>query len=80
MSDAADDDRALRIEQMRADIKLKNKQAFWETPRNIVLIVAAAAGVAGVLGFKLGQKEPSSQPPQVIFQPGSIVVQSTPSK
>jgi hypothetical protein len=65
---------------MRADINLKTKQAFWETPRNIVLIVAAAAGIAGVLGFKLGQKEPVAQPPQVIFQAGSIVVQPAPAK
>ncbi len=55
---------------MQADLKLKQKQAFWETPRNIVLLLGVAVGVAGVLGFKLGQ---SSPPIQIIFQPGSIV-------
>ena len=47
---------------MAADLSLKTKQAFWETPRNIVLIVAAVAGIAGVRGFKLGQREPQQQP------------------
>jgi hypothetical protein len=59
---------------MQTDLTLKTKQAFWETPRNIVLIVAAAIGIAGVLGFKLGQREPLTTQPQIIFQPGSIQV------
>jgi hypothetical protein len=75
MSETDDDERQLRMKLMRADIDLKTRQAFWETPRNLALIIAAVAGVAGVLGFKLGQREPLSIPPQVIFQPGSIVVQ-----
>lgn len=54
---------------MQADLKLK--QAFWETPRNIALLLGVVVGVAGVLGFKLGQNTP---PMQIIFQPGSIVV------
>ena len=60
---------------MQSDKTLKGKQAFWETPRNVVLIVAAFTAIAWVLGFKIGQKEPSYPPPtQIIFQPGSIVV------
>jgi hypothetical protein len=57
-----DDERELKVELMRADLALKRKQAFWETPRNIVLLVAAVAGAAGVLGFKLGQNSPPVQP------------------
>ena len=57
---------------MRADLSLKDKQAFWETPRNIALLLAAVAAIAGTLGFKLGQ---SSPPNQIVFQPGSIVLQ-----
>jgi hypothetical protein len=57
-----EDERELKVELMRADLALKQKQAFWETPRNIALLVAAAAGVAGVLGFKLGQVSPTNQP------------------
>jgi hypothetical protein len=45
--------------------------SFWETPRNLALIVAAAAGIAGVLGFKLGQREPLQ--PQMVFPPGTII-------
>lgn len=68
-----DDERQdLKDALMAADLNLKAKQGFWETPRNIALIVAAAAGIAGVLGFKLGQQEPHQ--PQIIFQPGSIQV------
>jgi hypothetical protein len=73
-----DEERELRIALMQADLLLKSKQGFWETPRNIALIVAAAAGIAGVLGFKLGQREPLPQPPQIIFQPGSIQVLPAP--
>ncbi len=62
---------------MGADLKLKQKQAFWETPRNIALLLGVAVAIAGVLGFKLGQNSP---PVQVIFQPGSIVVPPVPAK
>lgn len=58
---------------MQADLALKTKQAFWETPRNIVLIVAAVAGIAGVLGFKLGQKEPAASTSQIMFPPGTVI-------
>lgn len=62
---------------MGADLKLKQKQAFWETPWNIALLLGVAVAIAGVLGFKLGQNSP---PVQVIFQPGSIVVPPVPAK
>ncbi len=60
---------------MRADLALKQKQAFWETPRNLVVSAAAltaiVATLAGLAGFKLGQNSP---PTQIVFQPGSIVL------
>jgi len=65
----------LKLKQ--ADLDLKQKQAFWETPRNIAVLLGVAIAMAGVLGFKLGQNSP---PIQVIFQPGSIVVPSPPAK
>lgn len=68
---------------MGADLKLKQKQAFWETPRNLVVIIsaiaAATAAIAGLAGYKLGQGSPSV-PVQVIFQPGSIVAAPAPAK
>jgi hypothetical protein len=67
--------RELEERVMTIDATLETKQAFWETPRNIALLLAAVAaiigGIAGVLGYKIGQNSP---PTQIIFQPGSIVV------
>lgn len=46
---------------MRADLTLKQKQSFRETPRNLALIIGAVAAFtaafAGLIGFKLGQRE-----------------------
>ena len=71
----------LKDQILMADLLLKTRQGVWETPRKIAIIVAASVGIAGVLGFKLGQKEPlPPAPPQIIFQPGSIVVQPAPPK
>jgi hypothetical protein len=60
-----DDEYGLKVKLMRADLALKQKQAFWETPRNITILVGAVsalvAAVAGAAGYKLG-----SQPPQAI--------------
>ena len=57
MSD--DTERNLRMELMMADISLKRKQAFWETPRNIIILVGAAVAIAGTLtgwlGYRAGQ-------------------------
>lgn len=72
-----DEEQELRMAVMEADLKLKQKQAFWETPRNIALLLGVAVAIAGVLGFKLGQNSP---PVQVIFQPGSIVAPPAPAK
>ena len=72
MRRVTDDERqALKDELLMADLALKKKQAFWESPRNLAIIVAAAAGIAGVLGFKLGQREPLPQ--QLVFPPGTII-------
>jgi hypothetical protein len=65
---------------MKPDLAPKKKQPFWETPRNLVIIIgaisAAVATVAGLAGYKIGSQPPPPAP-QVIFQPGSIVVQPT---
>jgi anti-sigma-K factor RskA len=51
---------------MRLDLDLKPAQGFWETPRNLAMVVAAAAALAGALGFELGRREPIQQRPIVI--------------
>ncbi len=73
-----EEERELKVAVMQADLKLKGRQAFWETPRNLFLIIgtitAATAAIAGFTGYKIGQRPlPSAQPVQIIFQPGSIV-------
>ena len=73
-----DDRRELEELIMRADLGLKQKQAFWETPRNLAILLTAVAAIAGLLGFKLGQNSPA---PQIVFQPGSIqVAPASPAK
>ena len=56
---------ALKLELMRMDLNLKTKQAFWETPRNLAILLgtvsAIVAAVAGTLGYKIGQA-PAPQP------------------
>ena len=61
MSDAEAYERTVRLKQMEVDIELKQRQLFWETPRNLAIVVGTAVAVAGWAGYKLG-----SQPPQVI--------------
>lgn len=73
-----DEERELRMEQMRADIELKKRQFAWESPKAIAAIVAATAvivgTVAGLVGFRLGQM-PSAPPVSVHieFPPGTVI-------
>lgn len=68
---------------MQADLALKKKQSFWETPKAVAIIVATTAAIftalAGFAGYKIGSQPPPT-PPQIVFQPGSIVVQPAPAK
>ena len=63
----ADDEQALRLELMRMDLQLKTKQAFWETPRNIAILVGAVAAIAGTLGYKIGAT-PAPPPAPIVIQ------------
>jgi hypothetical protein len=67
-----EDERELRCAVMQADLDLKRKQSFWETPKAIAIIVGATAAIAGVLGYKIGSTPPA--PTQIVFQPGAIQV------
>ena len=63
MSDLTEDE--LKVALMKADLLLKTRQGFWETPRNMAVIIGVIAalfgGIAGLVGYKIG-----SQPPQTI--------------
>ena len=41
------------------DLDLRRKQTFWETPRNLALVVGAVVALSGLifgaLGYKIGQ-------------------------
>jgi len=56
-----DEKRQLELELLAADLKLRRKQEFWETPRNIAILVGVAAAIAAAIGFWLGRK--SAGPP-----------------
>jgi hypothetical protein len=49
-----------------ADLDLRRKQGFWETPRNIAVLIGATAAIAGVLGYKIGREPPAAPQPIVI--------------
>jgi len=61
MNDDVEDN--VRVELMKMDLNLKTKQAFWETPRNIAILLGAVAAIAGVLGYKAG-----SEPTRIVVQ------------
>jgi hypothetical protein len=50
-----DEEKQLRQELLMVDLDLRRKQSFWETPRNLALLLAATAAIAGAVGFKIGQ-------------------------
>jgi hypothetical protein len=60
-----DEEKQFRQELLMADLDLRRKQGFWETPRNIVILLGVAVAIAGALGYKIG-REPSP-PPVVIY-------------
>ena len=59
---ADDEEKQLRLELLAADLKLRRKQEFWETPRNIAILVGVSATIAAAIGFWLG-RESAAPPP-----------------
>jgi hypothetical protein len=53
----------VRTAVLKVDLLLKSKQSFWETPRNLALILTAVAAIAGLVGFKL-----ANQPQHIVVQ------------
>ena len=67
------EERQLRMELMRADLDLKRKQAFWESPKGLAAIVGATAlvfgTIAGLLGYQIGRAPPAPQQVIILEQP-----------
>jgi hypothetical protein len=62
---ADDEEKQLRLELLAADIKLRRKQEFWETPRNIAILVGVSATIAAAIGFWLGRESATPSAPLV---------------
>lgn len=60
--------RQLELDLLATDLKLRRKQEFWETPRNIAILVGVAMALAAVLGFWMG----SRMPPAPVLRPVGI--------
>jgi hypothetical protein len=62
-----DEEKRLRLELLAVDLSLKRKQEFWETPRNIAILViltaAIAATIAAGIGFWLGRESAAPSGP-----------------
>jgi hypothetical protein len=54
-----DEEKHLRQELLR-------KQEFWETPRNVAILLGVTAAIAAAIGFFIGRREP---PPPPVVRP-----------
>ena len=50
-----DQEKQIRQGLLMVGLDLRGKQGFWETPRNIAILLAAVAAIAGAVGFQIGQ-------------------------
>jgi hypothetical protein len=58
-----------------SDFNMRRKQDIWENPRNIAILVAAVAAIAGALGYEIAQIPPRAQPPIIINVPAQAPAQ-----
>ena len=54
---------------LAVELSLRRKQEFWETPRNIAILVGVTAAIAAAIGYWLGR---ASAPPPPIARPVGI--------
>jgi hypothetical protein len=61
---------------MQADLTLKRRQAFWETPKGFAAVIAALAvtigAIGGIVGYQIG-RTPQAVTQQVILPPGTTI-------
>jgi hypothetical protein len=73
---------------MRADPTAKQKQAFWETPRNLYIILGVFATFVGILagwvGYDIGRAPPRTivvqLPPGTVITVPAVAPQAIPAK
>lgn len=67
----------LKVAVMCADLKLKERQWLWETPKGIAAMAAAMAVVIGAIAGVLGYQIARTPPAQVAqFPPGTVITAS----
>jgi hypothetical protein len=65
-----DEEKRLKQELLALDVSLRRKQEFWETPRNIAILVGLTAAIAAAIGFCFGRA--SIIPPAPGVTPATI--------
>lgn len=80
---------AAQVHKIAFDAEATQRQAAWDlrkfiitTTVSTVLALAAAVGAGIAIGNYYAHRElpPAPPPPQIVFQPGSIVVRPAPAK
>jgi hypothetical protein len=64
-----DEEKQIKRELLALDLSLRRKQDFWETPRNLAILVGVTAAIAAAIGFWLGRQ--SSTPPAPAISPAT---------
>jgi hypothetical protein len=52
-----EEEKLLKQALLAVDLSLRRKQEFWETPRNIAILVGVTAAIAAAIGFWIGSRE-----------------------
>ena len=57
-----DEEKQLKQALLAVELSLRRKQEFWETPRNVAILVGVTAAIAAAIGFWLGREATPSLP------------------
>ena len=62
-----DPEKQLKLELLAIELRLKRKQEFWETPRNVAILVGVTAAIAAAIGYWLRGSAPPPATTSPIF-------------
>jgi hypothetical protein len=70
-----DEKRDLEVDPMCADLAAKQKRGFWETPRNLYIILGMFLTFVGILAFWVGFDIARAPPGSIVVQlpPGTVI-------